>query len=71
MEGPVLHARLHETTPPPNNSDTTLPFPCPIDHWTVEKIKAEYSKRADEGLVDGDKLVFNDQELNENSQIYK
>jgi len=41
------------------------------DHWTVEKIKAEYSKRADEGLVDGDKLVFNDQELNEDSQIYK
>lgn len=41
------------------------------DHWTVEKIKAEYSKRADEGLVDGDRLVFNDQELNEDSQIYK
>lgn len=41
------------------------------DDMTVDAVKEAYSRVADEGLVEGDALVFGQQDLDDEKQIYK
>lgn len=41
------------------------------DSFTVKKLKAEYSREAEEGLLAEDKLIFDNQELDEEEKIFK
>lgn len=41
------------------------------DYFTVEQVKEAYSRVADEGLVEGDKLTFGPQSLDEGKEMYK
>lgn len=41
------------------------------DSFTVNKVKQEYSRKAEEGLLAEDKLLFENQELDEDQLIYK
>lgn len=73
----IEHDSTVEYTTPPftikikEKNDDLMKDVVVEDYFTVQMVKDEYSKIADEGLVDGDKLICGPQSMDEAKEIYK